>query len=121
MPFISESRDVMPHDLLSISRQCPLSPMRVFARRIKRPFDVTVQGSHHADARDWIRFRRILRKAIGRDKIAVFRLQPAPPMRRRGVAELVTDGPPNFGGGGIPQRIINSSRSAPALRTTGAG
>jgi hypothetical protein len=34
---------------------------------------------------------------------------------------LVTGGPPNFGGGGIPQRIIVSSRSAPALRTTGAG
>src|SRR6202045_3406834 len=34
---------------------------------------------------------------------------------------LVTGGPPNFGGGGMPQRIIVSSRSAPALRTTGAG
>ena len=34
---------------------------------------------------------------------------------------LVTGGPPNFGGGGIPQRIMISSRSAPALRTTGAG
>ena len=34
---------------------------------------------------------------------------------------LVTGGPPNFGGGGMPQRIIVSSRSASALRTTGAG
>ena len=34
---------------------------------------------------------------------------------------LVTGGPPNFGGGGIPQRIIVSSRSVPTLRTTGAG
>ena len=34
---------------------------------------------------------------------------------------LVTGGPPNFGGGGMPHRIIASSRSASALRTTGAG
>src|SRR6266436_10385402 len=34
---------------------------------------------------------------------------------------LVTGGPPVRGGGGIPQRIMASSRSAPALRTTGAG
>ena len=34
---------------------------------------------------------------------------------------LVTGGPPVRGGGGMPQRIIVSSRSAPTLRTTGAG
>ena len=34
---------------------------------------------------------------------------------------LVTGGPPNFGGGGMPQRIMISSRSSSALRTTGAG
>jgi hypothetical protein len=34
---------------------------------------------------------------------------------------LVTGAPPNFGGGGIPQRIMVSSRSAPTLRTIGAG
>ncbi len=34
---------------------------------------------------------------------------------------LVTGGPPNFGGGGMPQRIMVSSRSSPALRITGAG
>src|SRR5258705_5630061 len=34
---------------------------------------------------------------------------------------LVTGGPPNFGGGGIPQRIIVSSRSPPEFRTTRAG
>jgi hypothetical protein len=34
---------------------------------------------------------------------------------------LVTGNPPARGGGGMPQRIIVSSRSAPALRTTGAG
>jgi hypothetical protein len=34
---------------------------------------------------------------------------------------LVTGAPPSFGGGGMPQRIMVSSRSAPALRTTGAG
>jgi hypothetical protein len=33
---------------------------------------------------------------------------------------LVTGGPPARGGGGMPQRIRMSSRSAPALRTTGA-
>jgi hypothetical protein len=33
----------------------------------------------------------------------------------------VTGGPPNFGGGGIPQRIIISSRSPSIVRTTGAG
>jgi hypothetical protein len=34
---------------------------------------------------------------------------------------LVTGGPPNFGGGGMPQRINVISRSVPALRITGAG
>ncbi len=34
---------------------------------------------------------------------------------------LVTGGPPVRGGGGMPQRIVISSRSVPALRTTGAG
>jgi len=34
---------------------------------------------------------------------------------------LVTGYPPARGGGGVPQRIIVSSRSLPALRTTGAG
>jgi hypothetical protein len=34
---------------------------------------------------------------------------------------LVTGGPPVRGGGGMLQRIRTSSRSAPALRTTGAG
>ena len=34
---------------------------------------------------------------------------------------LVTGKPPARGGGGMPQRIMASSRSAPALRTTGAG
>src|SRR6266436_1235222 len=34
---------------------------------------------------------------------------------------LVTGAWPARGGGGIPQRIMVSSRSAPALRTTGAG
>jgi len=33
---------------------------------------------------------------------------------------LVTGGPPNFGGGGIRQRIMVSSRSVPALRTNPA-
>jgi hypothetical protein len=33
---------------------------------------------------------------------------------------LVTGGPPNLGGG-IPHRIIVSSRSVPTLRITGAG
>jgi hypothetical protein len=34
---------------------------------------------------------------------------------------LVTGSQPNFGGGGIPQRIIIISRKPPSLRTTGAG
>jgi hypothetical protein len=34
---------------------------------------------------------------------------------------LVTGGPPVRGGGGMPQRIITTSRSPPELRTTGAG
>ena len=34
---------------------------------------------------------------------------------------LVMGNPPARGGGGIPQRIMISSRSAPALQTTGAG
>ena len=34
---------------------------------------------------------------------------------------FVTGNPPALGGGGIPQRIMVSSRSTPTLRTTGAG
>ena len=34
---------------------------------------------------------------------------------------LVTGGPPVRGGGGMPHRIMASSRSLPELRTTGAG
>jgi hypothetical protein len=34
---------------------------------------------------------------------------------------LVTGKPPARGGGGMPQRIIASSRSLPELRTAGAG
>jgi hypothetical protein len=34
---------------------------------------------------------------------------------------LVTAGPPMRGGGGMPQRIRINSRSASALRMTGAG
>jgi hypothetical protein len=34
---------------------------------------------------------------------------------------LVTGAPPDFGGWGMPQRIIISSRSEPAFRMTGAG
>jgi hypothetical protein len=34
---------------------------------------------------------------------------------------LVTGGPPVRGGGGMPQRIIASSRPVSVLRTTGAG
>src|ERR1017187_4511050 len=34
---------------------------------------------------------------------------------------FVTENPPARGGGGMPQRITRSSRSAPALRITGAG
>jgi hypothetical protein len=34
---------------------------------------------------------------------------------------LVTGGPPVRGGGGIPQRIVISSRASPALQTTGVG
>src|ERR1700720_4777327 len=34
---------------------------------------------------------------------------------------LVTGGPPNFGGGGMPQRMVVSSRPVSVVRTTGAG
>jgi hypothetical protein len=45
----------------------------------------------------------------------VFSMAQASPLR------MVTGDPPVRGGGGMPQRIITSSRSAPALRMTGAG
>src|ERR1700733_8580864 len=38
-----------------------------------------------------------------------------------GLRILVTGNPPARGGGGMPQRIRTNSRSAAALRTTGAG
>src|SRR5258705_13835746 len=34
---------------------------------------------------------------------------------------LVPGGPPNFGGGGIPHRIMLNSRPVSVVRTTGAG
>jgi hypothetical protein len=37
---------------LSISRQLPLSPMGIFARRVKHALSVTVQRSHDTDARE---------------------------------------------------------------------
>ena len=45
-------------------------------------------------------------------------------LRQRGEAVLrmlVTGGPPIFGGGGVPQRIIVSSLPSAVLRITGAG
>jgi hypothetical protein len=41
----------------SVPRQLPVSPMVVFARRVERPFDVTVQGSHNANS---CKYRRIV-------------------------------------------------------------
>ena len=68
-----------------------------------------------------VRVWRIFRKTIGRDQAAAFRLQPAAPMRRGGVADIGDGKPARTRWGGIPQRIIVSSRQPPALRTTGAG
>jgi hypothetical protein len=42
-------------------------------------------------------------------------------MRRGGVADIGDGKPARTRWGGIPQRIIVSSRQPPALRTTGAG
>jgi hypothetical protein len=38
-------------DSSSVPRQLPAAPMMIFARRIKHPLNVAVQGSHDADAR----------------------------------------------------------------------
>jgi len=46
-------------------------------------------------------------------------LHQCPPVAARGIAIFVTVPRVRRGGGGIPHRIIVSSRSAPALRTTG--
>jgi len=79
----------------------------------REPHDVLFAGGR-------IRLRRIIRKAIGRDHAAIFRLQPAAPMRRCGVADVGDRRPAELRRGGIPQRIIASSRSAPAVWITGA-
>jgi len=50
-----------------------------------------------------------------------FRLQPAPPVPGRGLANIGDGRAPNFAGGGVSQRIMISSRSPSAVRTTGAG
>src|SRR5258706_7500026 len=42
---------VMESDRLFVPLQFPLSPMRIFARRIEHPLDVPVQCPHNADAR----------------------------------------------------------------------
>ena len=62
---------------------------------------------------------RVFRKAVGRENRFSGFSQP----RQWGDAVLRTlvTGGPNFEGGGMPERIIPSSRSVPALRTTGAG
>jgi hypothetical protein len=68
--------------------------------------------------RVWL--RRVFGEAVKRHQASVLRVQPAPQCGDDVLRMLVTGGPPNFGGGGIPQRIIVSSRSVPTLRTTGA-
>ena len=68
-----------------------------------------------------VRLRCIFGEAVGRHEAAVLRLEPARQCGDDVFRMFVTGNPPPFGGGGIPQRIIVSSRSPPALRTTGAG
>jgi hypothetical protein len=52
-----------------------------------------------------VRLWCVFGEAIGRDKAAVLRLQPATPVRRGCWRMLVTGGPPVRGGGGMPQRM----------------
>jgi hypothetical protein len=83
---------------------------------------VVIRGKLHDIllARRGIGLRRIFGEAIGgtRQRLAGF----SQPLQCGDVVLriLVTGGPPVRGGGGMPQRIITISRSAPALRTTGA-
>jgi hypothetical protein len=68
-----------------------------------------------------VRLGRVFGKAVERDQTSVFRLQPAAPVRRRRVADVGNGRAACAGRWRHTQRIIVSSRSSPALRTTGAG
>ena len=68
-----------------------------------------------------VRLRRVFGEAIGGDEAPVLRFQPPAPMRRSGVADVGDRRAAVRGGGGMPQRIMISSRSLPTLRITGAG
>ncbi len=63
--------------------------------------------------RVWL--RSVFGEAVGRDKAPAFRLEPARQCGDEVLRMLVTGGPPVRGGGGMPQRIMVSSRSSPGL------
>jgi hypothetical protein len=75
-----------------------------FAQR--EPDDVLFLGF-----RIWL--RSVLGEAVGRHQAAVLWLQPAAPVRRLRVADVVTGGPPVFGG--MRHRISTSSCASPAF------
>jgi hypothetical protein len=68
-----------------------------------------------------VRLRRVLREAVGQTRHRLSGLSQPRQCGDEVLRMFVTVGPPVRGGGGIPQRIMTKSRSAPALRTTGAG
>jgi hypothetical protein len=87
----------------------------------QRPIIIDCEPDHILFLGLWIRLRRVFGEAIERHEATAFRLQPVAPGGEEVLRMLVTGGPPVRGGGGMPQRIRTSSRSVPALRTTGAG
>ena len=81
---------------------------------------VAVQGEPHDTflAGRRVGLRRIFGEAVGRYQNSG---SPASASRASVVMWCYGYWPPVRGGGGMPQRIMTSSRSAPALRATGAG
>jgi len=106
----------------AVSVQLPLAPMRVLPIWLEDARFVAVDRLQRGNAREKIsrqspaRCHRVTR-SDRRNAVANQPRQSAEDVFRM----LVTGGRPNFGGAGIPQRIMVNSRSAPALRTMGAG
>jgi hypothetical protein len=65
-----------------------------------------------------IRLWRVLGETVGRDQAWFSGLSHPRRCGEDVLRMLVTGGPPIFGGGGIPQRIIASSRPCAVLRMT---
>lgn len=68
-----------------------------------------------------VRLGRVFGEAVRRHEAAMLWCQPDAPVDEVVLRILLTGGPPIFGSGGMPQRIVTSSVTLSVLHMTGAG